>query len=168
MFEYMQSYNLLCINEGWEWTVDLFLNDFIKKAIEECTLNIKTTDDFDFNLKSDKLIAFYLLVQGNIISHMCPKNSSDTAMEALLSFQLLLEKNDTTCSGNHLIEFICVQNLILLAPFNPIQVFTCIQDWLEKYKNAKTFKLPLSLQTKIKYSYEFYKKRLPKNISLFV
>lgn len=165
MFEYLQSFKLLCINEGWEWTCDTFLKNYIKKALEDATNIIETSKVELTRNKAKKLIAFYLLVQGSITSHMCPQAHSNTAFKVMHSFELLLKKEEASYVEDYFIECASIENLLLLAPFDPVRALSNINEWLIKCKNLKSeaFRVPSSLQQKVKATYEFYKKHLPSN-----
>ena len=93
LFEYLQAIKLICVNEGWQWTLDIFLTQHIRKALDECTeitTASTTIENSMSSLKATQLLAFYLIVQGDIISHMCPKKSTTTqALDAIKSFGML-------------------------------------------------------------------------------
>lgn len=150
MFEYMQSFKLLCVNEGWEWTADTFLGVFLRKVLENEEEEVK------------KLLPFYLLVQGIIIAQMCPRGSSATALEAMASYEHLLSNEDT-----FLVQCACVESLLHLAPFDPTRSFSHIQSWLKRLTKPQP-KVPASLVNKLKYTYEFYKKQLPNSIVILI
>lgn len=149
MFEYMQSFKLLCVNEGWEWTADIFLKVFLRKVLE------------DKEEETKRLLPFYLLVQGIIIAQMCPKSSSATALEAMASYEHLLSTDNS-----FLVQCACVESLLHLAPFDPTRSFSHIQSWLKRL--TKQPKVPASLESKLKYTYEFYKKQLPNSIVILI
>ena len=157
MFEYIQSFKLLCINEGWEWTSDIFIKVLLRKALEEerAVVNKDT---------SKKLLSFYLLVQGIIISQMCPKSSLAIALEAINSYELFLNKD-----SSFVVQCASAESLLHLASFDPIKVFTYIQNWLEILRTEQlNDKLPTALVNKLKCTFEFYKKQLPNNIVILI
>lgn len=161
MFDYLQGFRLICINEGFEWSLDNFLKCIIK-ALDEggtCVANSTGSDV----VRAKKLLAFYLLLQGNITAHLCPHNSIETALAIMTSYETILESNGTSaCIGDYLIECVSAENLLLLVPFDPVRCLSSVKQWLEKQRfSNQGFNLPESLVGKAKCTYSIYKNKLP-------
>ncbi len=128
MFDYSQGLKLLCFNEGFDWCVENF-----------------TADNFQIHYTKKKLLAFYLMIQGFVTAHMCPKSSSNTALNTITKFEQILLKNQDT-----IIRCVCVESLLMLAPFDRDRCFDIIRN--------SNFKPPLSIEIKTNKAREFYMK----------
>jgi len=166
----MQAIKLICVNEGWQWTLGTFLTQHVRKALDECTQMTTasaTNENSLSTFKANQLLAFYLMLQGEIISHMCPKKSTTSqALDAIKSFGMLL-KNSSSKKESLIVEYALIRSLTLLSPFNPTECLTQIQIWLTLYKNTyknETLKLPKNLELNIQYIFNFFKDKLPSNL----
>ena len=160
MFEYLQAIKLLGINEGWQWTLDTFLAQHLKNALDEYT-RLATT-----SMKANQLLAFFLILQGHLISHLCPKKHMTTqALEAIKSYGLLLKSPQDTKEAL-IVECAVVESLVLMMPFDPVECVSQIQSWISLYKNKykHAAKLPKSVEFNIEYVFNFYKEKLPSNL----
>jgi hypothetical protein len=78
MFEYAQAFKLLCLDEGWDWTLNTFSKILIAKCLEECNEVVSSEYELiDRKQTAQKLMSFYLYVQAFILSQMCSKNDSN-------------------------------------------------------------------------------------------
>jgi hypothetical protein len=101
----MQAIKLMCLNEGWLWTLDVFLKENIKTELDSLTDLSKSSNQSESNQKRiNHLLAFYFYLQGNIISHFCSieKESKLDAIEAIKSLSLILNSSHSN-NGNYFI-----------------------------------------------------------------
>lgn len=92
MFEYIQAFKLLCINEGWDWTINVFLKEFVYKSLEQHTETSSSTD-LELKMRSQRFLAFYLYTQAYTLSFMCPKKDAiSKSTDAIKSYSLILHK----------------------------------------------------------------------------
>jgi hypothetical protein len=183
MYEYMQAFKMICFNETWEWTLTIFVKEFLKKNFDECTA-ILSSSSFQItkSIKAKRILAFYLLLQAQTVSQMCPKvhESYASALNLITQFQLNQMKTNLAITANlesFLIECIQIECLLYLLRFDANNIFTHIKTWSSKYiKNKQNtsslkttnndylnFKIPLSLENEIKFSQNFYKEKIPNN-----
>ncbi len=96
-FEYLNAMKLICAYQGWKWTSECFLNNYLKHQLKETLkkseCNLTETEE---KKKSSFLAAFYLLAQGHLIGALCSKEDS-TVLETIRAYGLLLQDSK---SGN--------------------------------------------------------------------
>ena len=66
-FEYLCAFRLVCSHESWEWTCNKFLKTFVRLKIVELKKQRSRSPT-----KTVELLAFYFMLQGFIISTLCP------------------------------------------------------------------------------------------------
>ena len=168
MFEYKQAFRMLCLSEGWEWTLHKFLRSFLNQAIGEyLSLSDSKSAISSGKFKNKKLLGFYLLLQCDLISLMCPKEESPVQLaDAIKSCELLL-KNNSTNSEQFLMECIHIDCLLSVCAFEPNKCLSMIRDFLTAHqkkasKSAEFLdnKIPSKLERKIDSSFNHFK--LPK------
>jgi hypothetical protein len=92
----MQAIKLMCLNEGWLWTSNVFLKVHVKNELDFLSDLSKSSSHSELNHKRVKqMLAYYFYLQGNIISHLCSieKDSKPDAIETIKSFSLLLNSS---------------------------------------------------------------------------
>jgi hypothetical protein len=103
----MQAIKLMCLNEGWHWTINTFLKEFVKSELSYYTEVSKSVnaEPLATQIRAKHILAFYFYLQGNIISQLSSvEKSVDTkpdAVEVIKSFSLLLNNSQNT-TGSYL------------------------------------------------------------------
>lgn len=94
MMEYSVALKLLCISQGWPWTLEIFLKNILKNTLEELSMFSNNPSNSPKEIeKSQKLLGFFFLVQSGIISHMCPSEEGEVQAKELIKEYSLLIKN---------------------------------------------------------------------------
>lgn len=175
MLEYIQSFKLMCLNEGWEWTLNTFLKNLINKSLEENTeASLSESLPEDQKSKALKLLAFYLLSQASVLSHMFAKKDSYSAtIDMIKSYgvnlcKIIFQPSHLNTKESFIVECAILESLLYLSPFSPTESFLQIQMWFVKYQSKLTssenFILPTSLEKRIRETYQFFKHKLPSHI----
>ena len=159
---------MLCLSEGWEWTLHKFLRSFLNQAIGEYSnLSDSKSTMSSGKFKNKKLLGFYLLLQCDLISLMCPKAESSVQLADAIKSCELLVKNNPTSSEQCLMECIRIECLLSLSAFEPTKCMSMIRDYLtanqKKASKSAEFldhKIPSKLERKIDSLFTHFK--LPK------
>jgi hypothetical protein len=153
--EYLMAYQLLCKYEGWKWTVDVFIKQFIGDILSKWADEKQNAGKSEGFQVDDNIVAFNLYLQGHLIALLCPHEERQQAVDAIKTFSFFIkEHNFTFCSL--LIQCTAIECLLLLVPRDPVLCFTEIQMWLKPNKI-----IPELLKVKIRSTYNIFKNRLP-------
>lgn len=135
-FEYLSAFRIICAHEPWEWTCAKFLKGFVRLKLAELKRQLRSTttttasaskasvSSANSTQKSKKLVellAFYFLLQGFIISTVCPSDRFrvDLASDIFKPYtDELLKDNTNANSGNLTFFFLCLFNIMNLKLIN--------------------------------------------------
>jgi hypothetical protein len=148
--QYLNAFKLLCKYEGWNWSLNVFIMQYIKNLLEKWT--IKQHD----NEIGDELVAFYLLLQSNLLASMCPLNEVTYVTDCIKSFLFFIKESNIKMSS-HFMQVSMIDCLLLLAPYDPPLCFRDMQSWLKINQNQ----VPLELKTRIKIVFDSYAHKIP-------
>ena len=159
--EYLLAFQLLCKFEGWNWTVDVFIKQFIGIILSKWANSKTKTECADVDLQvNDNIVAFFIYLQASLIATLCPLDERLQAVEAIKSFALFIkDHNFAYCSL--VIQCKIIECLLLLVPRDPVLSFTEIQQWLKPNNVQINKSIPESLKIKIKNVYNLFKPKLP-------
>ena len=157
--EYLLAFQLMCKFEGWKWTLDVFIKQFIQELLAPWASSKGNQNKLDSKI-DDNLISFVFYLQANLVALLCPHDERHQAIDIIKASALFIkEYNFDYCSL--VIQCKIIEGLLLLAPRDPTLVFTEIQHWLKPSNIAINNSLPESLKTKIRSVFNMLKPKLP-------
>ncbi len=153
-FQCLNAFKLLCKHEGWDWSLNVFIMQYIKDHLEKWTLKQQEADC------NDDLTSFYLILQSHLLAHMCPLSEVTLyVVDCIKSFSFFIKKSNLKMSS-HFIQLAIIDCLLLLVPYDPCLCFNEIQIWFK----LRCTQVPLELKTRLKLVYDSYKCKLPDSI----
>lgn len=96
----MHAIKLICIHEGWNWTLENFLKVYIRQVFEDYSQSIDPSATVsESSSRRKNLLAFYILVEGNVVSQMCPKKDANSHANSVIKTFGSILKNSLNDKG---------------------------------------------------------------------
>lgn len=137
MFEYMHAIQLLATSQK-----DLSFLALLSQEIESLRLKMKDASRGEL---TESLLAFYLIVQANVIAK---KTGSSNAI--YLSSDHFIDQVNSILAEDHksrIVELACIESLIALVHVSPVRSVQVIQRFGEGVESSN---YPQSIKQKIK------------------
>jgi hypothetical protein len=102
-FEYLNGFKLICVHAGWDWTRTRFLKELLGVQLDELhqasSLKPDHSASSTVSFRRLELMAFYYLLQANLVAHLCPKTTQTPhaiVHEIIKTFAQHLQSDETS------------------------------------------------------------------------
>ncbi|CAF0824915.1 unnamed protein product [Brachionus calyciflorus] len=152
--QYFEAFKLLCLNEGWQWTKNNFIKDFIKSEVDTCVLKLnEKSEDLDSELKLKHQISFYNLLVNSVVSLMCSRTDNEFLTDQINKMGSIVNSFENE-KVYMIYEISTIESMLYLVSFDPIECFKLIEKWYENLKKRASkqdisVQIPQKFQRKI-------------------